>query len=1166
MIVCLCLLIVFATVNIEAAMIEPQVTSYTTPSTSFTPSATNIAFADSEKATRMQTENTLISSDDVTTTLGAHHQLSQLHPSAKSVTELAKYANDAAYSHASGLTDAEKSALLNSEINQVDFGTSGLTNPDCSSCSNADSDRYRTASGSCNNVNNCNWGTPTTTFRRILSATYDGNGNPTSNTVTPFQAKTSCFGGEDLLNDRGLSVMVMQWGQYIAHDISATPIASRQREQMNMVTAFIDGSPTYGSTTSDMNGLRQTTSNGTLTAYLKTWDKNTSEFPPTDADQYCGGKLNEQKEHKFDCFVAGIPFLVCKLLHHILFNLKYRIRQDSLLSASFQCDKGTPQGDPLSPLLFSLFLADLPDYLDFDGLSFPNSSVKIHLLMYADDIVLLAEDANQLQTALDCRLPKCSVSINGHDLERVPTFVYLGIVFTPQLSFTKHIERCVSKANARLESALINSALLEKGLPALYKSAKTKTNGSTIPISRLHSYANKLFSSDSSYNTFMPIPSCDQNNHSLMSPFLLSELIKILKSVKSKAPSATDCLSPHTLKLLHLDIAPLLLRIFNYALSTGYFPECWLETVLFFLHKNGSKSDPSNYRTIAIENPFLKVFMLLINSRMTQYAESESLLPDFQFGFRPNRNCMSAVSILFEMSKARLVNHKRTYCAFMDFSKAFDKIDRNLLFQKLQLLGFPRNFCQLIFNILKNLNFRVRQDTLLSPPFKSKIGTPQGDPISPLLFSLYIADLPSSLAPASVNFPSDIPINCLLYADDTCLIADTADELQLSLDSLTEYCKINHLIINVSKSKVVVFHKGDTRPNIHLGMMLIHTLLLREHNAIVAKIEESLDSRGLTRTSDEVFNEARRILGAFIQVITFEQYLPLILGPDLMTTYELNTENRTSYSSSVDPSVFNSFATAAFRMGHSQIYDNFKMAAHLTGVTTNPIQLSQLYFNPDRPNEHSSIVVRRYVLGMIYEAANAVDKHFIPDISEPLMFQSKDRNHESRIKIGLDLAALNIQRGRDHGLPKYSDWKNYFDQFDSSAVSYLADSDFSIYGGEDNADLYVAGMLESHLANAEVGKTFGNIIALQFRHFMYGDRYFYNHNNVNSAHIFNEAQIAELKKIKISQMICKNADLINASLVTDDVFHTVSDSNLHTTCKNVLPNYPDIEVLISEQF
>ncbi|KAG1678541.1 Tether containing UBX domain for GLUT4 [Nymphon striatum] len=108
----------------------------------------------------------------------------------------------------------------------------------------------------------------------------------------------------------------------------------------------------------------------------------------------------------------------------------------------------------------------------------------------------------------------------------------------------------------------------------------------------------------------------------------------------------------------------------------------------------------------------------------------------------------------------RLIN-KRTYYAFMDFSKAFDKNDCKLLFQKLQLLGFPRNFYQLIFNILNNLNFRVY--------------------------------LPFSLPPATVHFSSNLPINCLLYADDTCLIAETADNLQSSLDSLTEYYKINHL-------------------------------------------------------------------------------------------------------------------------------------------------------------------------------------------------------------------------------------------------------------------------------------------------------------------------------------------------------------------------------------
>ncbi|KAG1649792.1 Enolase [Nymphon striatum] len=113
---------------------------------------------------------------------------------------------------------------------------------------------------------------------------------------------------------------------------------------------------------------------------------------------------------------------------------------------------------------------------------------------------------------------------------------------------------------------------------------------------------------------------------------------------------------------------------------------------------------------------------------------------------------------------------------------------------------------------------KVRQHTLLSPLFKSKIGTPQGDPIFPLLFSSYIADLPSSLPSATVNFPSNMSINCLLYAHDTCLIAD---DLQSYLDSLTEYCKINHKpIINVSKSKVIVFHKAKLGANAILGVSL----------------------------------------------------------------------------------------------------------------------------------------------------------------------------------------------------------------------------------------------------------------------------------------------------------------------------------------------------------
>lgn len=112
----------------------------------------------------------------------------------------------------------------------------------------------------------------------------------------------------------------------------------------------------------------------------------------------------------------------------------------------------------------------------------------------------------------------------------------------------------------------------------------------------------------------------------------------------------------------------------------------------------------------------------------------------------------------------------------------------------------------------------------------------------------------------------------------------------------------------------------------------------------------------------------RRIVGAYLQVIAYEQYLPAIIGTDLQSVYGLSTESRTSYDSSVDPSIFNGFAAGAFRFGHSQIYDKFMMANHITAELTNEAPLDKHFFNADKFYNHAPIALRRVSLSYTYLA------------------------------------------------------------------------------------------------------------------------------------------------------------------------------------------------------
>ncbi|CAG0904673.1 unnamed protein product [Cyprideis torosa] len=293
-------------------------------------------------------------------------------------------------------------------------------------------------------------------------------------------------------------------------------------------------------------------------------------------------------------------------------------------------------------------------------------------------------------------------------------------------AYHRHL-RAAKKDHIRAQTEDLIFSAKREGLKALYGPARKKSASCAIPVYDLRLYCFDLYSDAPVVDNVVDrIPSCDVLDHPLLSPFSEVEVLSVLKDLRSKAKSASSSASPYVLSLLAPSLGELLTRVFNHSLSTSTFPISWTESVLFFLHKKGSRMDPSNYRTICIENPFLKCFMSLLTKRLYSWSEENSLLP----------------------------------------------------------------------------SLRVRSGHTLSPPFSTSRGTPQGDPLSPLLFSLFIADLPDCLP------NTDFPISLLLFADDVALLADSASSLQKAINALAKYSSDNLLTINVAKTKCMVFHRG----------------------------------------------------------------------------------------------------------------------------------------------------------------------------------------------------------------------------------------------------------------------------------------------------------------------------------------------------------------------
>ncbi|XP_074845242.1 thyroid peroxidase [Carettochelys insculpta] len=339
--------------------------------------------------------------------------------------------------------------------------------------------------------------------------------------------------------------------------------------------------------------------------------------------------------------------------------------------------------------------------------------------------------------------------------------------------------------------------------------------------------------------------------------------------------------------------------------------------------------------------------------------------------------------------------------------------------------------------------------------------------------------------------------------------------------------------------RIECFMAGESRSNEVISLTAMHTLWLREHN----RLAKALKKLNMHWSSETVYQEARKIIGALHQIITLRDYVPKIIGPDAFTQY---LDLYKGYDHTVNPTVSNVFATAAFRFGHATIHPIIKRlnAQYQDDPDLPHLHMHEVFFSPWRLIKGGGL--DPLLRGMLAKSAKLLlqDQMMNEELTERLVVLSNNGS--------LDLASLNLQRGRDHGLPGYNDWREFCGlprletQTDLNTVianKKAAEKIMELYKNPNNIDVWLGGLAENFLPGARTGSLFACLIGKQMKALREGDRFWWENSPV-----FTEAQRHELKKHSLSRIICDNTGLSEVPL---DAFQLGKFPQDFESCDNI---------------
>ena len=335
--------------------------------------------------------------------------------------------------------------------------------------------------------------------------------------------------------------------------------------------------------------------------------------------------------------------------------------------------------------------------------------------------------------------------------------------------------------------------------------------------------------------------------------------------------------------LKNINAKLLLHRFFNLCFLSGFNPSDWdYSDIVPIPKKDKDARDRLQNRCITIVCCVAKIYSSILNKRLQKYLESNNIFAEEQNGFRAGRSCIDHIFVMCTVLRNRKLLRKDTFLCFIDFKKAFDSVDRNLLLFKLSNIGVHGHMYTAISSLYSNPRSRVILQDYETDYFDCPIGVKQGDCLSPTLFAIFINDLANEVKNSGVGVHLNIDssenihettlLNILLYADDIVLFASSEVDLQYLLNIVETWCEKWRLEVNLTKTNIL--HIRNKRKPQSKFMLIFNRNTVsycKYYKYLGCTINEFLD---FTFTTEVQADSAGRALSSIITKIIKNEGFP----------------------------------------------------------------------------------------------------------------------------------------------------------------------------------------------------------------------------------------------------------------------------------------------------